>query len=167
MNIRIILPVLLICAAMKITNAQISYNKADFKDKPVWIKMMDDENVNYFLALEAFDTYWKGRELPNEENEEREMSIMPPNPKDKTAVAKYNREIRERDEEQKREAGKTLNEKDLPEHEWKREMILQCKRFKDWKLSVKPFVQNDGHILTIQERDSMYQQKLNESKQGK
>ena len=34
---------------------------------PVWIKMMQDPNVNYFEAKKAFEMYWEGREEPEEE----------------------------------------------------------------------------------------------------
>jgi len=36
---------------------------------PYWIEMMKDTNTNYFEAVKAFNSYWKGREKPQGENE--------------------------------------------------------------------------------------------------
>ena len=37
---------------------------------PSWIEMMKDPKVNYYQAVEAFNTYWATREKPTEENGE-------------------------------------------------------------------------------------------------
>ena len=37
---------------------------------PQWIKMMNDSNVNYYLAVQAFNTYWEHREKPTENDGE-------------------------------------------------------------------------------------------------
>jgi hypothetical protein len=39
------------------------------KAAPEWIKMMDDPNVNFFVIEKSFNDYWKGKELPVEEDE--------------------------------------------------------------------------------------------------
>ncbi len=38
-----------------------TYNVKDFKNKPLWIEMMQDPNANFFTTQTAFDTYWKDR----------------------------------------------------------------------------------------------------------
>ncbi len=57
-------------------NAQNEANK-NYSQYPYWIKMMDDTNTNYFEAVNAFNTYWKGREKPQAENERFEEAGMP------------------------------------------------------------------------------------------
>jgi len=52
-------------------NAQKSETK-DYSAHPYWIAMMKDTNTNYFEAVKAFNTYWKGREKPQGENEKFE-----------------------------------------------------------------------------------------------
>ena len=37
---------------------------------PYWIAMMDNPNVNYYKAVEAFDKYWEHRERPTENDGE-------------------------------------------------------------------------------------------------
>lgn len=41
----------------------------NYATNPCWINMMHDTNTNYYTALKAFDTYWRGREKPEEEND--------------------------------------------------------------------------------------------------
>lgn len=42
-------------------------------DLPVWVKMMDDPNVNYFEAVDAYKSYLKTHTIPGEEVEEELM----------------------------------------------------------------------------------------------
>ncbi len=37
---------------------------------PNWIQMMNDPKVNYYQAVEAFNTYWATREKPTEDSGE-------------------------------------------------------------------------------------------------
>ena len=37
---------------------------ANNKDEAVWIKMIDDPNVNYYAAVKAYEDYWKTHEKP-------------------------------------------------------------------------------------------------------
>ncbi len=41
----------------------------DYASSPYWIEMMKDTNTNYFETVTAFNTYWKGRQKPEDENE--------------------------------------------------------------------------------------------------
>ena len=111
---------------------------ADYSKEPVWIKMIDDPNTNYYEAIKAFDMYWKDRIKPikeedilNEklnEKEEREYKILEKQLATMTPAEK--------------------NEYDL--------MVYQCKRFSNWKRESLPYVQEDGRILTIEERQQIY-----------
>ena len=119
---------------------------SDYQNNPAWVQMMSDPNVNYFEALKAYDDYWRGKEQPEEEEEQMEMMASRNHTGKMTDAErkKQDEEIREHERELKRESKKTLTKDDLLKLEWKREMAYQCKRFKDWKTTVKPFVQNDG-----------------------
>ena len=119
---------------------------------PDWVRMMDDTAVNYNDAVKAFEAFWQGRENPLEEIEEREKYGYSP---------ERESEIREK-----------LRELSPEEASWRQEMIWQCKRFEEWQRDVKPFVQNDGRILTPSERKVMEQErnrqlKAAEGKEGK
>ena len=102
------------------------------KDEAVWIKMIDDPNVNYYVAVKAYEDYWKTHEKPadpedrlgdNNPSEEKENSKTPATKEEKIYEAK---------------------------------MIYQMKRFETWMREEKPFVQEDGRILSQQERVAIW-----------
>ncbi|MFN8154027.1 MAG: hypothetical protein U0Y08_07025 [Bacteroidia bacterium] len=109
----------------------------DYKNQPVWISMMDDPNVNYYEAVHAFEAYWEGRIEPEEESELINEGHIT------TAQADSLRRVR---------SGWTQTQRNQYE-----QLKYQFKRFKDWKRTVLPFVQNDGRILSEQERMEIWQ----------
>jgi hypothetical protein len=148
-----------------VTEAQ-ALKSSDYQNNPAWVQMMSDPNVNYFEAIKAYEDYWRGKEQPEEEEEQMEM-MSSRNYTGKMTDAerkKQEEEIREYELKLKRNSEKKLSEADLLKLEWKREMGYQCKRFKDWKASVKPYVQNDGRILNEEERMKIYNQRQEELK---
>lgn len=117
--------------------------------EPSWIAMMDDPNVNYHVAVKAFENYWKGKEKPMEENELFETA---------EEMAK---------EKELLERAKQLGE-DNPTVIY----AFEYKRFMMWKNNVEPFVKNDGHIQNMDERIANWkaakeQKKLQEQKNQK
>lgn len=116
--------------------------------------MMDNPNVNYYEAIKAYNEYWKNREKPAEMEEET-MN-------DEEQMKEYKRE---HNRENKDAAFSDKEKKELQEKE---QMIYQCKRFENWLLTVKPFVQEDGRILSQAEIDAIWQkQQLEVSQQRK
>ena len=147
------------------THAQAA-KSSDYELNPTWVEMMADPNANYYVAVKAYEDFWKGKKKPNDEAEEMEMQAER-NQLDKMTdkeKKEFEKEEREHKREQERESKKKLTEKDMKQMEWKREMTYQCKRFEDWMRTVKPFVQNDGRILTEQERMKIYEQRQQELK---
>jgi hypothetical protein len=109
--------------------------------------MMEDPNVNYFKALEAFEAYWEKRIEPEEESE-------------LITEGKLTRE--QADSMQKSRS--TWTQAQLNDY---MVMKYQFKRFKDWKRSMFPYVQADGRILSEEERMQLYNQQLKERTGGK
>lgn len=109
----------------------------DYKNQPVWISMMDDPNVNYYEAMKAFEMYWEGKIEPEEESELINEGHIT------TAQADSMKKVRSEWTQAQRN-----------EYE---QIKYQFKRFKDWKRTVFPFVQNDGRILSEQERLEIWQ----------
>ncbi len=109
----------------------------DYKNQPVWISMMDDPNVNYYEAIKAFEMYWQGKIEPEEESELINEGHIT------TAQA-----------DSLRRARAEWTQAQRNEYE---QIKYQFKRFKDWKRTVSPFVQNDGRILSEQERLEIWQ----------
>jgi hypothetical protein len=96
---------------------------------PSWIAMMDDPNANYFEAIKAFDSYWKHKEKPVEEDESFE------------SVGDKKKE------EALRERAAKMNE-NAPTVKY----AFEYKRFLHWKAEIEPFVQSDGRIKSMDER---------------
>lgn len=117
-------------------HAQQAHKDSDYKKYPLWIDMIKDPNVNYFEALKAYDLFWQGKPKPIEEDD-----ILG---QDKSAEEKETsrREIRERKKER----------------EMRRKYGLDCKKFEHWKLMVKPYVQEDGRILTQEEQLKLWEE---------
>lgn len=128
---------LLICFSFM--HAQKSKSK-NYKKNPVWIEMMKDPNVNYFEAIKAYETFWKNKEKPLEEDE---------------LIGQTKGEA---SKEEKMESRKKMREK-RREKEMYKKYGLDCKKFEHWKLQVKPYVQADGHILSKEEQLKMWEEK--------
>ncbi|MCC7222573.1 MAG: hypothetical protein IT273_02530 [Chitinophagales bacterium] len=122
----LMLTILSINAAL---HAQKVYDKSLFASQPIWIEMMDDPNVNYYEAVEAFNTYWKGRKIPP------------------------NKEKRQTDEYKTFFA--TLSIAERQEYE---RVFLHYKRFKNWMRNEKSWVQPDGSLLPEAEKQVIIDQ---------
>ena len=119
-----------------------------------WILMIDNPTVNYYEAIKVYDNYWKNREKPHElENETMNNSQQ---------LKEYKREHKHDGE------NVVLSDKEKKELQEKEQIIYQIKRFENWRLTVKPFVQEDGRILSQTEIDAIWQkQQLEISQQQK
>jgi hypothetical protein len=115
------------------------------KAAPAWVKMIDDPNTNYYAAIREFESFWKGRELPIEEEEVLNEEMT-------------GREKREHKKEV-RKLGK-MSPSERQEYDY---LVYQYKRFINWKREVFPFVQEDGRILTEQERNAIWEQQQKEA----
>jgi hypothetical protein len=106
------------------------------KNTPLWIRVMDDSEANYYDAQKDYAAFWKGKEKP--EDEESLMSSGVENTKEHIAK-RSKRELKEE------------REKDYYRY--------QCKRFENWLMVNKPYVQKDGRVLTTDERLKLWQDK--------
>ena len=115
----------------------------NYKKNPYWIEMIKDPGVNYFEAVNAYETFWKGKRKPIEEDE---------------AIGQKKGGVGKEDEQQnKKKLRETRREKKLY-----KQFGLDCKKFEHWKLQVKPYVQPDGHILSKEEQLKLWEDKKNE-----
>jgi hypothetical protein len=101
----------------------------DTSPKPLWVKMMDDPNANYFAVNKEFEKFWKGKEKPTEEKE---------------IFGNYEKT--------------NVKEARLSKSAEAVEYTLDYKRFLNWQREVAPYVQADGRILNIEERIQLWQQ---------
>lgn len=127
-----------------------------YAQNPVWIKMMDDPNTNYYEAIKAFDEYWKNRKKPSYEEEEMEEGNLSPAEREK-----------ELQREKEKDKNVTLSVEEIKMKNEAAVMKYQVKRFKQWRREVKPFVQEDGRILNDEERMNIWLKQQEEMKKQK
>ncbi len=127
-----------------------------YSDYPLWIKMMDDPKTNYYEAVKTYEEYWKHRVKPAGEEEE---------------MAEGEKSGGERKRESKRDEKKgakiILTTEELRIKNEAETMKYQVKRFEQWMREVKPFVQEDGRILTDQERMDIWNKQQEEIRNQK
>jgi len=109
--------------------------------EPVWIQMIDDPNANYFETVAAYEAFWKNREMPVEEDQ---ILRMKREDRDKVESRK---EKRQRERKEKR-MEKEEREDELMRHKY----AFAVKKYNHWKLTVEPYVQSDGRILSKEEQ---------------
>ena len=148
-QLRVLLTIL-ICLSLG-ANAQTNSGATTASNQPIWVQMMSDENVNYFEAVEAFNSYFKTHPMPDLEVEEELMGG------DLKAKEDYEKEM-------KRDNKSTLTEQERKSMVEREQMNYQVKRFRNWMKESKPFVQADGHILTGSERAAIWQKQQEEIK---
>ena len=100
----------------------------NYSKHPYWIAMMDDSTANYFEAHKAYDAFWKGKEIPLDEEET--MGMKGANESQKKEKANWLERLFGIDRERRYEKYR-----------------LDCKRFEHWKMMMLPFVKEDGSIL--------------------
>ena len=126
---RIILISLCILCSITFMKAGNETKTKKYSKFPYWIAMMDDEKTNYFEAIKAFESFWEHRAKPIEEKE-----ILG----DK--LEEYSNDSRSLARRMKK----------LPPAD--RNLTFQYKKFINWLRESKPYVQEDGSILTQAER---------------
>ena len=116
------------------------YNQKEYKNKPIWIDMMKDPNVNYYETIKAFREFWKDRILPEEPFEdsskdkfELEVGLIEENDSER----EYKREERLRKRKGNREA-----------HLY----AAEVRAFRGWFYAIKPWVRADGSIISLEEQ---------------
>lgn len=152
---RIILTLIIALLSLSKISAQdsIQNKSTDYTNNPAWIKMMDDPQTNYYEAVKAYDTYWKGKEKPEWEDPMMEYY------EGKVTLKQAKREQRKRAREIKEMTQQQRLEYD--------QMCYQCKRFEQWKRDNFPYVQEDGRILTEEERMKIDAQQREEMQRNK
>lgn len=118
---------------------------------PVWVTMMEDPNTNFFEAVRAYDDFWRGRKKPKQEAEIFEVLEGKGKETDKS--------LAELEAERQENLGPALQGKELEETEY---LKYEIKRFEKWMLEVKPWVQENGHILTYEERQAIWKKQQEE-----
>lgn len=121
-------------------NSHVATDKKDYAKYPYWISMMHDPNVNYFEAKIAYDEFWRNREKPVLEEEElMEYGVI--------AV---------------REEQSKLRKREIREQQELRKYAYDVKYFEHWQRTVEPYVQEDGRILSAEEKLQIWYNQKNQ-----
>jgi hypothetical protein len=124
---------------------QSNLNDAD--KLPEWVEMIDNPETNYFEAIQAFNTYWKDKVRPKSEAELAKQ----------LHAVQYRREFLEQPDS-------TISDAAREQYNL---LKYHYKRFKNWEQEIKPFVQEDGRILTMQQRIDMWHTQQSETRNPK
>ena len=126
--------VLLLCSAkaQQLDQKQLK----NFQKNPVWIKMINDSAVNYYMAIRAFDEFWKIRTTPELEAGEKKVEKEIPNFLDKL-----------------------LNTKAYKEFE-SQQYAAYYKEFLHWVQVNSYYVKADGSLYSVNERMAIWQKEM-------
>lgn len=121
------------------------YHPRQFRKKPIWIEMMNDPNANYYQTIEAFREFWKDRVLPEEPFENHELDTFEREVGLETDEESTEERIREHERKEKKRKRKGKPDETLL-------YASDVRAFKAWIIAVKPWVREDGSIVSQEEQ---------------
>jgi hypothetical protein len=133
--------VLLICACLAFASS-FAQTQSDqyYRNNPVWIEMMEQENVHYATAVKAFDLYWEHREKPTTEHE---LFSAPNEDKEKSDFVQSKKN--------KKEAEAVM-------------YAFEYKKFLRWQQKVQSYINTDGTVMNAAQRIEQWQQQMENRK---
>jgi hypothetical protein len=111
---------------------------AQSKTDPTWYTMMQDPKVNYYKAVAAYEAYWKGKKMPRS-HEQNEI-----------------------EEEMERED--TFKGMKPAEKQAFQRILVLNKEFVEWMRQEASWVQPDGNILSLEDRQALLDKQRQELK---
>ncbi len=111
------------CQSKKAAISSAKNSKDSSSIQPLWIEMMNDPNVKYYDAVDAFEKYWEHREKPTEDDGEARDIFG----KEKSQA------------EKNEEANRSI------------EYVYEYKQFLNWQQRNKNLVKPDGTIMKPEE----------------
>ncbi len=149
-NYQLALVLILFYLSLPFANAQTPSSM----ETPKWVTMMEDPNVNFYEAVKEYESFWSTREKPKKEAEIFDAL----NGKGRES----GKSLEEMEADRLAKLGPKMEGRALEEMEY---LKYQSKRFDKWVLEVKPWVQADGHILTYEERQAIWNKQQEEIRQ--
>ncbi len=122
--------------------------KIDYWTTPYWAKALDKPNANYYKACKKFDKYWAKHFPSNLTEEEYEY---------KTEGQKTEQEIESSIKDPRPFYMKLFQSKERA-IEKSSQLHVKRKRFEKWRLECQPYIKEDGHIMTPEERVAVWNQ---------
>ncbi|MCC7030978.1 MAG: hypothetical protein IT257_11790 [Chitinophagaceae bacterium] len=133
--------VFLMCACLAFTGS-FAQTQSDqyYRNNPVWIEMMEQENVHFLTAVKAFDLYWEHREKPATEHE---LFSASEEEKEKTDF------VRSKQKKQEAEAVR---------------YAFEYRKFLRWQQKVQSYLNADGTVMNAAQRIGQWQKQLENRK---
>jgi hypothetical protein len=116
-----------------------------YRISPVWKDMIDDTTANFFQVQKAFELFWNGKELPEEEDEV----------------------IGEKGRLKNTFINRMFNGRELKEQQLRESLTFDYKRYRRWLIKTEPYVKDDGSIMTPTERLQLWKNHNEELKDAK
>jgi hypothetical protein len=107
-----------------------------YRNTPVWKDMIDDTTANFFVVQKAFELFWNGKELPEEEDEV----------------------IGEKGRLKNTFINRIFNGRELKEQQLRESLSFDYKRYRRWLIKTEPYIKDDGSIMTPTERLELWNQ---------
>lgn len=117
---------------------------AMYRISPVWKDMINDTSANFFEVQKAFQLFWDGKELPEEEEDV----------------------IGEKGRLKNSFVNKLFNNRELKEQQLRESLTFDYKRYRRWIIKTEPYVKEDGSIMTPTERIQLWEKQIDELKEG-
>ncbi|MEO6903695.1 MAG: hypothetical protein ABI315_11200 [Bacteroidia bacterium] len=128
----------------QITNFIMDTSKfALYRIEPVWKDMINDTSANFFEVQKAFELFWNGKELPEEEDDV----------------------IGEKGKLKNSFINRLFNNRDLKQQQLRESLAFDYKRYRRWIIKTEPYIKEDGNIMTPTERIQLWQNHIDELKE--
>ena len=135
-------------ALSSFAQSKTHFTKREMEKKPVWMEMIKDEHTNYFEALKAFELYFTAHRFPVMEEEE-----MGKNEKLKQRIEKSEAKFKRKKRSVKEDPSAAQKEK----HE-EAKLAFEVKKFNHWEMQARPYVKDDGSIMSAEERMKIWKE---------
>jgi len=139
------------------------YSNSDYKNNPLWIKMMQDTSVNFNETVKAFRLFFLRRALPHEPGEiegtdKFEIAVGLENEEEGASLEE---KLKERKKEKKRQLEYAAKSIRLKEPTYN----LEVKAFRNWYYQIQPWLRDKGIIIGPKERQLIIDRQKMELKQ--
>ena len=122
----------LVLISASVNAQQQKLSEKDYAKNPYWITLSQIEGVNFIETVKAFEIYWQNHQMPEEDGD---------------------RYIGKGDEKKKK-----VSIKEMKEITKATDMRFKIKKFEHWKIINEPFVKENGHIMTTEEKLKFHNQ---------
>lgn len=143
--------ILLMFFSVKI-QAQDKPRKINYEKEPAWITMMDDPKANYYETIKAFKKYYRERPLPEE-------------PKELAEGDSFEKEIGLEEENGKKKSKRELKREARRANPNEPNYAGEVRAFRAWFYSIKPWVREDGSIVSQAEQQAIIEKQQAELKE--